>query len=163
MVKTTSDLRIFLVALWLGAALFFSFAVAPAAFGTLPQRELAGAIVNKTLAVVNYSGFIVGLILLISSFYAPQTAGGTKLSAERISAAVITVLCGFGQFVIGARLHNLRLQMGRPIDEIAVDDPLRIAFNDLHGYSVIILTVAMISAIILFFLLAARARNINNR
>jgi hypothetical protein len=44
-----SDIRILLLGLWLGAACFFSFAVAPSAFGVLPSRELAGLVVNRTL------------------------------------------------------------------------------------------------------------------
>lgn len=158
-----ADLRILLIALWLGAAMFFSFAVAPSAFAVLPQRELAGAIVNRTLAIINYSGFITGLILLGLSLYSRQNVSRVKLWIEQGLLLILTAACSFGQFVVGARLRGLREQMARPIDEVAVDDPLRIAFNDLHGYSVTVLTVAMISAMIVFFLLAARARNIENR
>jgi hypothetical protein len=45
---------------------------------------------------------------------------------------------------------------------VATDDPLRVAFNDLHGYSVTILMTAMIAAVAAFFLLVRRARNTNN-
>jgi hypothetical protein len=41
------DIRALLIALWLGAACFFSFAVAPSAFGVLPSRELAGSVVSR--------------------------------------------------------------------------------------------------------------------
>jgi hypothetical protein len=157
--KFVADLRTLLIALWLGAALFFSFAVAQSAFAVLPSRELAGTIVNRTLAIVNYSGLIIGLILLLSSFVSRQSVNQAKFRLEQVLLFLLTVACGVGQFVIGARLHNLREQIGRPIDELATDDPLRIAFNSLHGYSVIILCAAMIAAMIAFFLLAMRARN----
>ena len=71
----------------------------------------------------------------------------------------MTAACAIGQFVIGARLHDLRVKLGRPIDQVAPDNPLRIAFNDLHGYSVIILMTAMIAAIIAFFTFTSNARN----
>jgi hypothetical protein len=154
-----SDFRILLLGLWLGAACFFSFAVAPSAFGVLPSRELAGALVNRTLAIVNYSGFIVGLILLASSFVQRLNANRFRLRFEQGLLLLLTAACAFGQFVIAARLGDLRASIGRPIDEVAIDDPLRVAFNDLHGYSVTILLTAMIAAVVAFFLTVRRARN----
>lgn len=153
-----ADLRTLMLALWLGAALFFSFAVAPSAFAVLPSRELAGTLVNRTLAIVNYSGLIIGLFLLASSFIR-QNTNPAKLRIERALLLLLSAACGTGQFVFGARMRELRQQIGRPIDELAADDPLRVAFNSLHGYSVIILCAAMIAAIMAFFLLAMRARN----
>lgn len=154
-----ADLRTLLLALWLGAAIFFSAAVAQSAFAVLPSRELAGAVVNRTLAVVNYSGFIIGLILLASSYFSRQNLNRVKLWIEQISLLILTAACGFGQFVIAAQLRDLRQQIGRPIDDAAADDPLRIAFNDLHGYSVAVLSLAMIAAFVACFLLTSRSRN----
>lgn len=154
-----ADFRSFLVALWLGAALFFTAAVAQSAFAVLPSRELAGAVVNRTLAILNYGGIVIGLILLASSIFNKEKISRLKLSLEQGLLLFLTAACAFGQFVIGARLHNLRQQIGRPIDEVAADDPLRIAFGELHGYSVLILAFAMIAALIVYFLLANRARN----
>lgn len=160
--RLLSDFRILLLGLWLGAACFFSFAVAPTAFSVLPSRELAGSVVNRTLAIVNYSGFIVGLIMLASSYILRQNANRTKLLLERGLLLLLTAACAFGQFVNAAKLSDLRGQIGRPIDELAIDDSLRTAFNDLHGYSVTILTTAMIAAVAAFFLLVRRARNTGN-
>lgn len=155
------DLRVLLLGLWLGAACFFSFAVAPGAFAVLPSRELAGSVVNRTLAIVNYSGFIIGLILLASSYVSRRNVNRIKLWLERGLLLLLTAACAFGQFVIAARLRDLRGQIGRPIDEIAIEDPLRVAFNDLHGFSVTILLTAMITAAATFFLIVRRARNSN--
>jgi hypothetical protein len=154
-----ADLRTFLMALWLGAAVFFAAVVAQSAFAVLPSRELAGAVVNRTLAVLNYSGFIIGLILLASSYLAKEKVNRLRLWIEQGLLLFLTCACAFGQFVIGARIDNLRRQIGRPIDEIAADDPLRVAFGALHGYSVAVLAFAMIAALIVYFLLAQRARN----
>lgn len=156
-----SDFRILILVLWLGAACFFSFAVAPSVFGVLPSRELAGSVVNRTLAIVNYSGFIIGLILLASSYISRQNVNRLKLWLEQGVLLLLTAACAFGQFVIGAKLSDLRQTIGRPIDDVAIDDPLRIQFNALHGYSVTILITAMIAAVIAFFLIVRRARNKN--
>ena len=161
--KLVADLRILLIALWLGAAIFFSFGVAQSAFAVLSARELAGAVVNRTLMIINYSGIGVGLILLATSFVSQRSLSRGRLVLEQIVLLLLTAACVINQFIIGARLRDLRLQIGRPIDELAANDPLRAAFNDLHVYSVIILLAAMIAALIAFFLLAARARNIGYR
>lgn len=161
--KLLSDFRILLLGLWLGAACFLSFAVAPSAFAVLPSRESAGAIVNRTLAIVNYSGIVIGLILLASSFLPKPNYNRVWLWIERITLLAITAACAFGQFFVGWKLQNLRAQIGRPMEEIALDDPLRIAFNDLHGQSVTVLSAAMIAALIAFFLIARRARNYENQ
>jgi len=156
------DFRILLLGLWLGAACFFSFAVAPGAFGVLPSRELAGLVVNRTLTIVNYSGIGIGAILLASSYASRQNVNRIKLWLEQGFLLLLTAACAFGHFVISAKLSDLRGQIGRPIDEVGTDDPLRLAFNDLHGYSVTILMTAMIAAVAAFFLLVRRARNTNN-
>ncbi len=154
-----ADLRTFLLALWLGAAVFFAAAVAQSAFAVLPSRELAGAIVNRTLAILNYGGMIIGLLLLASSIFDKEKVNRLKLWIEQGLLLFLTAACAFGQFVIGARLHDIRQQIGRPIDEVAADDPLRIAFGALHGYSVAVLAFAMLAALVVYFLLAHRARN----
>ena len=161
--RILSDFRLLLLGLWLGAACFLSFAVAPSAFAVLPSRESAGAIVNQTLAILNYSGIVSGLILLASSYLPKQNFSRVWLWSERILLLVTTAACAFGQFFIGWKLQNLHAQIGRPLDEIALDDPLRIAFNDLHGQSVTVLSVAMIAALIAFFLIARRARTFENQ
>jgi len=161
--NTLSDFRILLLGLWLGAACFFSFAVPPSVFSVLPSREMAGSVVNRTLAIVNYSGLIIGLILLASSYVSRRSSvSRSRLWIERGLLFALTAACAFGQFFIAARLRNLREQIGRPIDEIATNDPLRLAFNDLHEYSVTVLSVAMVAALIAFFTLARRARNLEN-
>ena len=161
--RILSDFRILLLGLWLGAACFFSFAVAPSAFAVLPSRESAGAIVNRTLAIVNYSAIIIGLILLASSFLPKQNYNRIWLWIERVLLLTTTVAAAFGQFVIGWKLQNIRAEIGRPMEELALDDPLRIVFNDLHGQSVTALIVAMIAALLAFFLIARRARNFDNQ
>ncbi len=161
--RLISDFRLLLLGIWLGAACFLSFAVAPSAFAVLPSREAAGAMVNQTLAIVNYSGIVIGLILLASSYLPKQNFSRALLWIERILILVSIVACAFGQFVVGYQIQSVRAQIGRPVEEIAADDPLRIAFDSLHGQSVTALSVAMICALVAFFLIARRGRNYENQ
>ncbi len=154
--KFISDIRLLLIGLWLGAAVFF-IAVAQSAFAVLPSREMAGSVVSRTLLIINVSGLIIGLILLATSFIKQLNIKPFRLWTERILLIVLTAACAVGQFVIGLWLSWIRSQIGRPIDEVAVDDPLRIQFNNLHGYSVWVLMAAMIAALVVFFLIARKS------
>ena len=153
--KFFSDIRLLLLAIWLGAGVFF-IAVAQAAFGVIEQRELAGAVVNRTLAVLEYGGMAIALVLILTSLVGTARIGAFWLWVERFFLLVMAAACAVGQFVVGFWLSSLRGQMGRPIDEVAVDDPLRAQFNTVHEYSVWVLLIGMGAAVIAFFIIANR-------
>lgn len=155
--KFLTDIRLLLISLWLGSAVFF-IGVAQTAFAVLPQRELAGAVVNRTLAILNISGIVIAVILLLLSVAGTKTLGKFWVWGERTLFLLIAAACAIGQFVIGVWLSVIRTQLGKPIEEVAVDDPLRIQFNNLHRYSEWVLLVAMGAALIAFFLIANRPR-----
>ncbi|MCA1640817.1 MAG: DUF4149 domain-containing protein [Acidobacteria bacterium] len=149
--------RLLLVALWLGGAVFFSFVVAPTAFAVLQQRELAGAVVTRTIAVVNVGGFIISLVVLALGFL--ENDAGRRRRArlvETVSLALVAISCGAGHWIVSARMLALRAAMGRPVDAVAADDPVRAAFNSLHGYSVGLMTVAMLAGVVALFAVAGR-------
>ena len=162
LVAVVRDVRLLLIALWLGGAVFFSATVAPSAFGVLRARnvpfanEAAGSIVTRTLSVVNTSGFILALLLLASAFLFREGVKRRALILETISLAILAVATSAGQWLIAARMIALRAAMGRPIDEVAADDPLRVSFNSLHGYSVMTLGLAIIAAAVALLLIARR-------
>lgn len=153
--KFLSDIRLLLLAIWLGAAVFF-IGVAMTAFAVVPEREAAGAVVNRTLSILNFGGMAIGVILILTSLIGGANANKLWLWVERFLLLVIAACCAIGQFVIGLWLAALRAQMGRPIDEVAADDPLRVQFNMLHEYSTWVLFAAMGAALIAFFIIANR-------
>ncbi|CAN5425573.1 hypothetical protein BH10ACI3_BH10ACI3_19840 [soil metagenome] len=153
--KFVSDIRLLVLGIWLGAAVFF-IGVAQNAFAVLPQRELAGAVVNRNLSLLNYGGLAIVVILIISSLIAAANVNKFWLWIERFLLLLIGAACAVGQFVIGFWLASVRAQIGRPIDEVAADDPLRVQFNMLHEYSVWVLMTAMVAALVVFFIIANR-------
>ncbi len=150
------EVELILLAAWLGAAIFVVAVVAPSAFAVLPSRALAGALVGRSLAVLNVSGFIIGISLIA------LTVLELRRSAwfERMMLFVVAFACAFGQWVITARLETLRVAMGKPVDEIAPTDPLRVEFGALHGVSVLVLGVGMLAALVAL-VLVMRRREIN--
>lgn len=157
--KFLSDIRLLLVGLWLGAAVFF-IGVAQSAFAVLPQRELAGAVVNRTLTILNFSGIAVAVLALLLSFVALRSSNRLLLWLDRSLLVIVALACAIGQFIIGLWIATVRAQMGgRPIDELATDDPLRMQFNQLHDYSQWVLTAAMAAGAIAFFVIANRPQH----
>jgi hypothetical protein len=161
--KFVTNFRALLIAIWLGAACFFSFAVAPSVFGILPSRELAGSVVSRTLMIVNFSGVAIGILLLLTTLVKQLAIKSFWLWTERFLLLVLTAACAIGQFVIGFWLTVLRAQIGRPIDELSLEDPLRIQFNTLHQYSVWILATAMVASIIVFFIISGKSSGNSNK
>ena len=153
--KFFSDVRLLILGIWLGAAVFF-IGVAQTAFAVLPERELAGAVVNRNLAILNYGGIAIATILILSSLIATTRISKFWLWVERFLLLLLGAACAVGQFVIGLWLASVRAQIGRPIDEVAADDPLRVQFNMLHEYSVWVLFAGMIAALIAFFIISNR-------
>ena len=159
-----NDLRLVLLGLWLGAAVFFSSVVAPSVFSVLRAfqlpnvGEIAGTLVTRTLSVINVSGFIISLFLLVTAFAFGKGFRKRSFFLELISLIVVAVSTGTGQWVIAAKMRALRVAMGLPVEQVPIDDFRRVAFNRLHGYSVTSLSIAMIAALIGFLIIAYRAR-----
>jgi Domain of unknown function (DUF4149) len=153
--KFFSDIRLLLLGLWLGSAVFF-IGVAQSAFAVLPQRELAGAIVSRSLTVLDFGGMGIAAILLLTSLVGTAKISTFWLWVERFLVLVLAAACAVGQFVFGFWLMSIKTQMGKPIDEVATDDPLRTQFNMVHQYSEWVLLVAMAAALITFFIIANR-------
>jgi Domain of unknown function (DUF4149) len=154
-----------LLACWFGAALFFGAVVAPAAFSVLRSfglpnaNEIAGSIVTRSLGVVNIAGFVIALLLLVTVILRRNASGRPSFIVECICLAVIAFATGVGHWLIAARMRALRAAMVLPIDQIAADDSRRVAFNNLHGYSVNALGLAMIAALVVMFLMTRSLRS----
>ena len=151
--------------MWLGAALLFGAVVAPAAFGVLRSfdlpnaSEIAGSIVTRTLSVINISGFVISLILLLTLILVRGSRSNRAFLLELICVAVLAVTTGVGHWLIAARMRALRTAMVLPIDQVALDDPRRLAFNSLHVYSVNALGIAMIASLVAIVLMARSIRS----
>lgn len=125
----------FLPWLWLGAALLFAVAVAPAAFAVLPTRALAGLLVGRVLPVLFWSGAAVGALLALGS------AGWRRWAALALLVSSLGAQLG-----VAPRIQRLRAALGPDIEAVAPDDERRVAFGRLHAVSVALLGVGMLGA-----------------
>jgi len=150
--------RLILCSLWLGAALFFSAVVAPSAFGVLRSfnvsnaSQIAGDIVTRNLGLINISGLVVGLFLLLTLFIGRH--GRAALITEFICASLIIACTSVNRWLLAPRLRDLRVAIALPFEQVPANDGRRMAFDSLHGYSVNALALAMIAALVLIILIA---------
>ena len=137
-----------LLSAWGGASLLTIAVVAPGAFRALPSRGLAGAVVGEVLPTIFVSGLVIGVAVALLA-----GRGGAGRGATLASLAA-TGACAVAQFGINPRIFRLRQMAGGTIDAWAQDDPRRVMFGVLHGYSIGALAVAMLAgAVALAYLL----------
>ncbi len=160
-----NQVRVLLLAAWLGTAIYFSAVVAPTVFGVLRSfsltnaNEIAGTVVTRTLAVVNIGGFVLSILLLASTFVLKKSYGRASFILQIVLLAIVAAATGLGEWVIASRMRGLRVVMRGQIDQMALTDPNRVAFAALHGYSVTALGTAIIAGLIVFFVIANRFKS----
>jgi uncharacterized membrane protein len=123
---------------WLGGLIFFAFVLAPTAFspGLLPTRHMAGSIVGRSLDLLHYMAIVSGIIFLIASMLYSRMASGSArpLAARHILIVLMLLLTVISQFAISPKMHAIRAEAG-VIDDLSLDNPLRMEFNRLHMWS----------------------------
>lgn len=137
--------QLVVASVWIGGALLFVAAVAPAAFAALPTRALAGALVGAVLPALFYSGVVVGLVLVLIAL---ATRRRKVVTSGTVGGVLVALSCAAAQFVVAPRIERVRASIHGPVEALALSDPRRIAFGRLHGASVIWLGVATIGAVI---------------
>jgi hypothetical protein len=149
----SQNIRLAVLSLWLGAMAFFSFVVAPAAFSVLPQ-QLAGALVSRTLGILEITGIIIGALLIVILIFSRERAGKASFY-ELIALVLMTVSMVVSHFVVSKRMHEMRVSFGE-IAMLAASDPTRMGFDRLHQYSVWLMGFNILGAIALIVYLARR-------
>ncbi len=142
-----------MVSLWLGLMLMFSVGVAPAAFSVLKdQQRKAGDIVNLALGGTELAGIICGVLLLLLLFLSKEQRG-KLFNVEALLLALMTVAMLVSRFVVSAKLHAMRAEFGEALQTLAASEPAKVAFNQLHQYSVWLMSFDMLAALVLIVLL----------
>jgi uncharacterized membrane protein len=121
---------------WVGAGLFVTLVVAPAAFRQLPAPDLAGAVVGYTLTRLHLMGIGAGIVFLLAFAGLAGTVGLARPAAVLVVLAVL--MTAASEFGVTPRMAGLREQMVREHGSIAAtprEDPARTSFGRLHGVS----------------------------
>jgi len=137
MTNTLRFIQVFALGTWIGSIFYFSAAVAPGAFRTLPTQDLAGVLVEFTLRRLHTLGVVAGLLFLLASGASALSGAVSRKSLLLPSAgvAIMLLLTVISQHVVIRRMMDLRRQMGS-VASTPLDNPLRVEFDRLHGVSV---------------------------
>ena len=149
----SQNIRLAILGLWLGAMAFFSFVVAPAAFAVLQQQQLAGALVSRTLGVLEIIGITLGALLIAILVLSRER--DRAFLYELIALALMTASMLVSHFVVSRRMNELRVSLGE-IALRAASDPARLEFDRLHQYSVWLMGFDILGAVALIVYLARR-------
>src|SRR6516162_4427468 len=126
------------IVVWVGGIIFFAFVLAPTVFhpGILPSRQLAGAIVSRSLGILHWMGLTCGLVFAATSILDSQITTGMAdvFAARNLLVYAMIVLTLISMFAISTRMLALRNEMA-VIDDVPHDDPRRVEFNRLHVWS----------------------------
>lgn len=135
---------------WVGGIIFLSLVVAPGAFLTLSNRDLAGAVVSMALARLHLLGCFAGALFLVA-----RAARARSLAALASPAAVAVILMLLltvvSQQFVFSRMGHLRAEMGS-VEATPGDHPLRIEFNRLHRVAVRLEAAILLAGLAALFL-----------
>jgi uncharacterized membrane protein len=144
---------------WVGGIVFFAFVVAPTVFhpGILPSRQLAGAVVSRSLGILHWMGIACGLVFLFASMVLSRVATGVvaPFAARNLMVFAMIALTLISVFAISAPMLALRNDMVS-IDNIPHEDARRIEFNRLHVWSTRIESAVLILGLAVIYLSARR-------
>ncbi|HEY3368545.1 MAG TPA: DUF4149 domain-containing protein [Symbiobacteriaceae bacterium] len=157
MILFLNVLQYLVLALWVGAMFAFGVLFAPVLFRNLSSREQAGAITGETLARIDTMGLVTGGIMLVVTVLQAINEGWKSIDLGRLlTAAVMLALVIISASTIRQRLDAIHQRMGKPIDEVPEDDPLRIEYGKYHRLSRLIFTLNMLLGCLLIVLSALR-------
>jgi Domain of unknown function (DUF4149) len=138
---------------WVGAILFFSAIMAPAAFSLFTTQQ-AGSLVSITLGRLHLAGMVCGVIYLFITAVGARSATALLRPASLLVLAMI-VLTFLSQFWVTGNMEALRAQAGGPLEALPAGSALRASFDRLHLLSVR-LEVGVLIAGLLALLLTSR-------
>ncbi len=150
-------LMLFALVAWIGGIIFFAFVLAPTVFSVLPTRHLAGAVVNRSLAILHYIGIFSGVLFVITSMLYAYVDGGSAepLAWRHLLVYLMIALTLIAHFGIAAKMATLRNDMGE-IDRLSQDDARRVHFNRMHVWSTRVEASVLFLGLAVLFLTAHR-------
>jgi uncharacterized membrane protein len=144
---------------WVGGIAFFAFILAPTVFhpGILPSRQLAGAVVSRSLGILHWMGLACGSVFLVTSVIDSQVVNGAPslFSARNLLVGAMILLTLISMFAISTRMLDLRNQMAF-IDNVPHEEARRVEFNRLHVWSTRLESTVLLLGLAVIFLTSRR-------
>ena len=127
-------LQVFALGAWVGSIIYLSFVVAPGVFGTLANRDQAGAVVGLVLGRLHHLGVIAAVVYLVAGLGLGRSFKALVQPAA-VCVILMLLLTMASQRIVTPRMAVLRTEMVS-VDATPRDNPLRLEFDRLHRTSV---------------------------
>lgn len=140
--------HVVLLALWVGGGALIMAIVAPDAFHVLSSREEAANLVAAVVAAFDLFGLFAGpglLVSLLAGWLPMKTRIGLRTFLVLLATAGVVVS---GRYLT-PRMNDIRAQLGKPIDQVELGNPLLIEFGNLHLASTAIMGLHVFLALVL--------------
>ena len=130
--------RVILTA-WVGGIWITGFLVAPALFGMLDDRSMAGSLAGSIFTRMSYLGLISGCLLLCLIFYSQKKIAMTEWRNWIIEVMLLLIV--IGEFVLQPKMAELR--------NIGLAGNVAKQFAILHGVSSMLFLINAIAGLVL--------------
>ena len=144
---------------WVGGIIFFASVLAPTVFhtGILPSRQVAGAVVSRSLGILHWMGLACGVVWVGNSMIDAKTMQGflNPFAARNLLIYAMIALTLVSMFAISPRMLALRNDMVF-IDNVPHEDARRIEFNRLHEWSTRLESTVLLLGLMVIFLTSRR-------
>src|ERR1017187_3436180 len=146
-------LQIFSLGTWVGSIVFF-IVFTQGIFPVVNNNDLTGMLVGYALGRLHVLGIVCGVGFLLATVAAERSLGALVQPAALL--VFLMIICTMlSQYAVIARMDALKLQMGS-VSATPIDNPLRVAFDRLHQYSVRIESAVLLSGLAGLVLMARR-------
>jgi len=135
---TTHTLARFVHAIWLGSGLFLMAVAAPAAFRTAPNSTIAADLVGAMLTRWHYIALGAPLLLLFLDW--------RRGRMYVLLIVFVGILLASAEAATDLRIRSIRASSPVPIGELPREDAVRRQFGRLHGISMLLLLMQVITA-----------------
>ena len=151
MASTLRFLQFFSLGAWIGSIVYF-IVFTQGIFPVVNNNDLTGALVGYALGRLHIMGIVAGVVYLLSTAAAEKSVGSLVQPAALL-VFLMLVCTMISQYGVIARMDMLKLQMGS-VSATPTDNPLRVAFDRLHVYSVRLESAVLLSGLVALFLTA---------
>lgn len=140
-------IHVLLLALWTGAGAFYLVAVIPEVTHTVPGPEARG-LLSSMLSMLDLYGFIAGPILLLTLLLGWTTVGA-RIRVRAVAGLLMTVGAILSGRWITPRAIELEKGLGKPLEQVAADDPIRISIEQLLVASDATITAVVVLGVLM--------------
>lgn len=153
--------RLIALSVWVGALVFFAFAVARVAFGSLPNAHDAGIVVRGTLIELHKMGLVAGAVYFVLTLALIGLQRDTHPARAVEIALVVAMLSltAYSQFSVIPAMERDRTALGGDVAQAPAQAPARKHFDRLHGLSVKLEGAVLIEGLILLALAPVHGRD----